>query len=146
MRQDMNQHAEQPHLLDQVVLAALEPEFRYPDIARQYWDGEFASRLDAEIEDILHGCGGEEEAAALPLSSEALAALRELHCIALIEEGQVLPLLDIEQMATPTTALQRTHLYHAAARTLLEAIAAIYEEREQRAKRGDDDEGEPSPV
>jgi hypothetical protein len=149
MQQDTNQHPDEQHLLDQITAPALPPEFHSPDIARQYGDGEFTSRLDAEVEDILRGCEGVEESreeAPITLSSEALATLRELHCIALIQGGQVLPLLDIERAATPITALQRTHLYHAAARTLLEAIAAIYEDLAQRAKREDDDEGEPCSV
>ena len=151
MQQDTNQQREQPHILDQVVLPALPPEFHHADIARQYRDGEFTSRLDAEVEDILRGCEGTEEAreeAPMTLSGEALATLKQLHCIALIQNGQVLPLLDIEQTATPMTALQRTHLYHAAARTLLEAIATIYEEQAQRAKRKgeDDNQGEHSHV
>jgi len=150
VQQDINRQQYGQHLLDQIVLPASLPEFHHADIARQYEDGELASRLDAEIEDILCGCEGAEEprdTALLTLSSEALVTLRELRCIALIQDGQVLPLLDIEQTSAPMTALQRTHLYHAAARTLLEAIAAIYEERAQRALRqDDDDEGEPCSV
>ena len=142
MQQDTNQPQEQPHILDQVVLSALPPEFHHADIARQYRDGEFTSRLDAEAEDILRDCQPAEEAreATITLSSEKLALIKQLNCIALIQNGQVLPLLDIEQTAMPMTALQRTHLYLAAARTLLQAIAAIYEERAQLAKgKGEDD-------
>ena len=149
MQRETNQQPEQPHLLDQIILPALPPEFQRADIARQYGDGEFASRLDAEIEDILRSCQGAKETreeAPITLSKEALAPLRTLNCIALIQDGQVLPLLDIEQTATPMTTLQRAQLYHAAARTLLEAIAAIYEDQAQRArdKREDDNQGEHS--
>jgi hypothetical protein len=150
MQQDTNQQPDGQHLLDQIVLPAMPPEFHYADIARQYGDGEFANRLDAEIEDILRNCQGageSRETATLTLSSEALATLRELHCVALIQDGQVLPLLDIEQRTAPMTALQRARLYHAAARTLLEAIAAIYEDRGKYAKRQDDDnEGDPCAI
>ena len=143
MQQDANHHQDGQHLLDQITLPALPPQFHHADIARHYQDGEFTSRLDAEVEDILRGYEGAEESreeAPIPLSSEALTTLRNLYCIALIQDGQVLPLLDIERTATPMTALQKAHLYHAAARALLEAIAAIYEDRAQRAKReGEDD-------
>ena len=41
------------------------------------------------------------------------------------------------------TAMQKAHLYHAAASTLLEAIAVIYEDRFQQTESQDDDnEGE----
>lgn len=75
----------------------------------------------------------------MTLSGEALAAMRALNCIALIQGGQVLPLLDIEQMPTPMTVAQRVQVFHAAARTLLEAIAVIYEDRARRTKSQDDD-------
>jgi hypothetical protein len=76
------------------------------------------------------GMQGEESP--LSLTDEALAVLHNLNCIALIQGGQVLPLLDIEHMSTPMTAIQRAHLYHSAARTLLESIAAILEDRDNR--------------
>lgn len=144
MNQDTDQR--QDHILDQVTVSAPAPTFVHPDVARHYQDG-VCSRLDAELADILRGCdGGEQsgEAALITLSSEAASALGGLNCIALIQDGQVLPLLDIEQMTTPPiTMQQRVQLYHAAARTLLEAIAAIYEDRAEQRKRslGDDSEG-----
>lgn len=142
MQQDSNQQQEPPHILDQVVVPALPPEFQHADIGRQYQDGECTSRLDAEIEDILLGgppAGESGETALITLSGDAASALEGLHCIALIQGGLLLPLLDIEQVTAPLTAAQKARLYHAAARTLLEAIAAIYEDQAQRAKRQDDD-------
>ena len=146
MNQDTNQQQEQPHILDQIVVPALPPEFHHSDIARHYQDGAFTTRLDAEVEDILRGCQpaeGSGEAVPIALSGEALEVMKHFNCIALIQDGQVLPLLDIEQMPTPLTAMQRAHAFHAAARVLLEAIAVIYEDQAQRAKSQDDDgEGE----
>ena len=139
MEQDYNQQREQPHMLDQVVVPAIPPEFQHADIGRQYQDGEFTSRLDAEIEDILRSgqlAGESGEAGLITLCSEAASALDGLHCIALIQGGQVLPLLDIEPVTAPLTTAQKARLYHAAARTLLQAIAAIYEDQ---ARRQDDD-------
>jgi hypothetical protein len=144
----MNQDTDwqQEHILDQVTVSALAPTFVHPDVARHYQDGAY-SRLDADLADILRGCEGAEQtgtAALIPLTGEAASALGSLNCIALIQDGQVLPLLDIEQMTTPPiTMQQRVQLYHAAARTLLEAIAAIYEDRAEQRKRsqGDDNEG-----
>ena len=141
MQQDSNQQQEQPHLLDQVVVPAFPPQFQHADIGRQYQDGEFTSRLDAEIEDILlcgQPAGESGETAPITLSDEAAAALEGLHCIALIQDGLLLPLLDIEHVTAPLTAAQKARLYHAAARTLLEAIAAVYEDQARCAKRQDD--------
>src|ERR1700686_936729 len=137
MQQDTNQPQEQPHILDQVVVPALLPEFHHSDIARQYQNGEFTSRLDAEVADVLRACqpaGKSGEAALTALSGEAASALKDLNCIALIQDGQILPILDIEETTAPMSVAQRAHLYHAAARTLLEAIAAIYEEQAQKGK------------
>jgi len=142
MQQDSNQQREQPHFLDQIVVPALPPEFQHTDVARHYQGGEFTSRLDAEIEDILRGGqppGESGESAVITLSGEAAATLKDLNCLALIQDGQILPILDIERVSAPMTAVQKAHLYHAAARTLLEAIAAIYEDQAQRAHPQDDD-------
>ncbi|SRR6266567_724876 len=144
MNQDTDRRQE--HILDQVTVSAFAPTFVHPDVAGHYQDG-VCSRLDAELADILRGCEGAEqsgETALIPLTGEAASALGSLNCIALIQDGQVLPLLDIKQMTTPPiTMQQRVQLYHAAARTLLEAIAAIYEDRFQQTQSQDDDnEGE----
>jgi hypothetical protein len=142
MQQETNESQEQQHILDQIVIPALPPEFHHSDIAQHYQDGAFTTRLDAEIADILRGCQPAEEsgeAAPITLSDDAASVLKELNCIALIQGGLLLPLLDIEQVTAPLTTAQKARLYHAAARTLLEAIAAIYEDQAQRAKRQDDD-------
>ena len=146
MNQDTDQ--QQEHILDHITVSVPAPTFVHPNIARHYQDGSY-SRLDAELADILRGCdGGEQsgEAALIPLTGEGSSALGSLNCIALIQDGQVLPLLDIEQMtAAPITMQQRVQLYHAAARTLLEAIAAIYEDRTEQKRRsqdGDDEGGQ----
>lgn len=143
MHQETNQHQEQLHILDQVVVPALPPEFQHADIGRRYQDGEFTSRLDAEIEDILRSCqpaGESDKTAPIMLFGEAASALQGLHCIALIQDGLLLPLLDIEQVTAPLTTAQKARLYHAAARTLLEASVAIYEDQAQR--QDDDHEGD----
>ena len=135
MSQDTSHHQEQQHVLDQVTIPALPPVFAHVVIAEHYQEGQFSSRLEAEIADILwNGQPLEEPEGVRPISltDEALAVLNNLNCIALIQGGQVLPLLDIEHMSTPMTAIQRAHLYHSAARTLLEIIAAILEDRENR--------------
>ena len=134
MSQDTSHHQDQQGR-DQVPLAALPPVFAHLDIAEHYQEGRFSSRLEAELADILwNGQPVEEPEGGRPiaLTDEALAVLNSLNCIALIQGGQVLPLLDIEHMSTPMTPIQRTHLYHSAARTLLEIIAAILEDRENR--------------
>ena len=118
---------------EQVPVAALPPVFAHVDIAEHYQEGRFSSRLDAEIADILwYGQPVEEPEGGRPiaLTDEALSVLRDLNCIAFIQAGQVLPLLDIEDISTPRTAIERAQLYHSAARTLLDIVAAILEERE----------------
>jgi len=109
--------------------------FAHAVIAEHYQQGRFSSRLEAELADILwNGQPVEEPEGGRPitLTDEALAVLHTLNCIALIQAGQVLPLLDIEHLATPMTAIERAQLYHSAARTLLEIVAAILEDREDR--------------
>ena len=120
---------------NQVPVAALPPVFAHVDIAEHYQEGRFSSRLEAEIADILwNGQQVEESEGGRPiaLTVEALSVLHDLNCIALIQAGQVLPLLDIEDISTPRTALERAQLYHSATRTLLDIVAAILEERENR--------------
>jgi hypothetical protein len=121
--------------LDQVPVAALPPVFAYVEIAKHYQEGCFSGRLEAEIADILwNGQPVEEPEGGRPiaLTDEALSVLHDLNCIALILAGQVLPLLDIEDISTPRTAIERAKIYHSAARTLLDIVAAILEERENR--------------
>src|SRR3989441_9739565 len=135
MSQDTSHHQDQQHVLDQVLIAALPPVFVHAVIAEHYQQGRFSSRLEAELADILwNGQPVEEPEGGRPitLTDEALAILHPLNCIALIQAGQVLPLLDIEHLATPMTAIERAQLYHSAARTLLEIVAAILEDREDR--------------
>jgi hypothetical protein len=135
MSQDASHHQEQQHGLDQVPIPALPPVFAHVVISEHYEEGRFSSRLEAEIADILWNCQpleDPEEERHIPLTDEALAALNNLNCIALIQGGQVLSLLDIEHTPTPMTTIQRAHLYHSAARTLLEAIAAILKDQDNR--------------
>lgn len=73
-----------------------------------------------------------KEGRPISLTDEALAVLNNLNYIALLQAGQVLPLLEIEHLATPATAIERAKLYHAAARMLLDIAAAILEGREKR--------------
>ena len=134
MSQDTSHHQDQQGRV-QVPLAALPPVFAHVDIAEHYQQGRFSSRLEAELADILWNGQPEEEPEGgrpIALTDEPLAALHNLNCIALIQGGQVLPLLDLEQMSTPRTALERAQLYHAAARTLLDIVAAILEEWDNR--------------
>ena len=120
---------------NQLPIAALPPAFAHIDIAEHYQEGRYSSRLEAELADILwNGQPVEEpgEGRPIPLTGEALAVLRNLHCIALLQSGQVLPLLEIEHLAAPATAIERAQLYHSVARTLLEIVAAILQDRENR--------------
>ncbi len=134
MSQDTSHHQDQQGR-DQVPIAALPPVFAHLDIAEHYQQGRFSSRLEAELADILCNDQPVEEPVGerpIALTDEPMAALHNLNCIALLQAGQVLPLLDLEHMSTPRTALERAQLYHAAARTLLDIVAAILEERDSR--------------
>src|SRR5712692_11002705 len=128
-------HNQDQHGRHQLPVPALPPVFAHAVIAEHYQQGRFSSRLEAELADILWtGQPVEEPEGERPiaLTNEPLAALHNLNCIALIQGGQVLPLLDIEDISTPRTAIERAQLYHSAARTLLDIVAAILEERENR--------------
>jgi hypothetical protein len=118
---------------DRVPVAALSPVFAHADVAEHYQEGRFSGRLEAEIADILWNgqpVEGPEGERPIALTDEALSVLQDLNCIALIQAGQLLPLLDIEDISTPRMAIERARLYHSAARTLLDIVAAILEERE----------------
>lgn len=134
MSQNTNHHQEQQGH-DQLLIAALPPVFAHVDIAEHYQEGRFSSRLEAELADILWNnqpVEKPEEGRPISLTDDALAVLSHLNCIALLQAGQVLPLLDIEQLSTPMTAIERAQLYHSVARTLLDIVAAILEDRENR--------------
>lgn len=120
---------------EQLPIAALPPVFAHAVIAEHYQQGRFSSRLEAELADILwNGQPVEEPEGVRPISltEEAFSVLNTLNCIALLQGGQVLPLLDIEHLSTPRTALERAQLYQSVARTLLDLVAAILEDRENR--------------
>lgn len=139
MSQDRSGHfQEQQQERDQLSMAALPPVFAHIDIAQQYQEGLFSSRLDAELADLLWNeqpAGEAEEPEGIrpiSLTDEAPAFLNNLNCIALLQAGRVLPLLDIEHLATPRTAIEHAQLYQSAARTLLDIAAGILEGRENR--------------
>ena len=135
MSQERSHSQEQQQGGDPLPLAALPPEFAHADIAEHYQQGCFSSRLEAELADILWNGQPVEEPEgerAIPLTEEALCALDTLNCIALIQAGQVLPLLELEHLARPRTAIERAQLYQATARTLLDIVAAILQDRENR--------------
>lgn len=149
MHLDADNREDQQHILDRITIPALPPAFTHHAIEEQYQAGQY-NRLEAEITDILQlfqppQVQGREEATPLILTDEALTILKHFNCIALIQGGQVLPLLDIEHFPTPMTAAQRIHLYHAVTRTLLDAIAAILEDqaesRKHQTQQDDDTEG-----
>ena len=135
MNQDRSHYQEQQQGRDQLPIAALPPVFAHAVIAEHYQEGRFSSRLEAELADILWNGqpvekpGGERP---MTLTEEALSVLNNLNCIALLQAGQVLPLLELEHLATPQTAIERAQLYHSVARTLLDIVAAILEEKDNR--------------
>ena len=114
MSQDTSHHQQQQGG-DQLPIAALAPVFAHAVIAEHYLEGRFSSRLEAEITDILWNCQSVEEPEGgrpISLTDEALASSTTSNCIALLQGGQVRPLLDIERMSTPVTAIERAQLYH----------------------------------
>ena len=134
MSQERRHHQDQ-YGHDRIPVPALPPVFVHAVIADHYQQSRFSSRLEAELADILwNGQSVEEPEGVRPitLTDEALAVLHNLNCIALLQAGQVLPLLEIEHLATPATAVERAQLYHSVARTLLDIVAAILEDRENR--------------
>lgn len=134
MNQDTNHHQEQQER-DQLPVAALPPAFAHTVIAEHYQEGRFSSRLEAELADILWNdqpVEEREEGGPISLTDEALAVLSRLNCIALLQAGQVLPLLELEQLTTPATAIERVQIYHSVAQTLLDIVAAILDDRENR--------------
>jgi hypothetical protein len=118
---------------------ALPFTFECKEVEQKYTDGMYASRLDAELEDILRSCfpeqkdirGKEDEVTAFPV--EATEVLRLLNCIALIQNGTVVRLLDVAQMpTTPLTAVQKSQLYLSVVKELMAVVTVILDDHAER--------------
>lgn len=76
-------------VLDATVMAD-PPVFEHPDIGQLYKIGCY-SRLEAELEDVLRG------PKLHPIAVGDVASLLNLHGIAYLRDGEVLPLIDLEK-------------------------------------------------
>lgn len=127
---------------------ALPPVFADSHIAEAYQTGcEYASRLDAEIDDVMRPLLPSLVKPAFPIAVTDSEALAHLNAIVLIQNGEALPMLDIERIVLPFTQGQKARLYTATARMLLDAVAAILDERaatihHEQHPVDDEDDGE----
>lgn len=119
------------------------PAFANTRIADDYRDGVYTTRLDAEIEDIFQSLAPSVEEQHPPtIAVTDSTTLAHLNALVLIQNGEALPILDIERLDVPLSKKQRIRLYSATAKTLLGAIAAILEDKaaaQQRPLDNDDD-------
>ena len=144
MSQDHDHKPDAPHF-KLISIEAAPPAFRHADIKKQYEKGEYQSRLQAEVVDILRDCQLLEagEAGTIPLTAEAL---EHLNCLAIIQNGQIIHVVDMERMQQPETPAQRMDLCAIAARAILDALieALQYWDKhpdQPHVKQDDDDEG-----
>ncbi len=114
---------------------ALPAVFAHQEIAALYEQGFYSNRVEAELADMLYqsdldaSAHAQEEVESAPIAVTDTRQLTALNGIALIQDGHVLPILNLAQMPFPQRLQDRVRLYHQAAQTLLEAVAAVLEER-----------------
>lgn len=94
MSHDVNRSQEQDPASSEPLLTP-EPTFTHANIAEAYREGLFGSRLDAELADIFASCHIEEEK---PQQQGTIAltdkGIESLSCIAIIQGGQIIPVID----------------------------------------------------
>jgi len=98
---DPHQQETQPSQASPSTAQALPAVFAHRDIAELYEQGFFPSRMEAELADMLYQPATPAPARAQESEEHATIAvanteqLTHLNCIALIQDGQVLPILDL---------------------------------------------------
>ena len=127
MSHDINRPQEQDPTPSEPLLIP-EPTFIHTNIAEAYQEGLFGSRLDAELADIFATCHVEEEKpqqqGTIALTSEGIESLS---CIAIIQGGQIIPVIDLQDMPKPTTLAQKMSLCALVARAVLDALIEIFD-------------------
>jgi hypothetical protein len=127
MSHDVNRSQEQDPVSSEPLLTP-EPTFTHANIAEAYREGLFGSRLDAELADIFASCHIEEEK---PQQQGTIAltdkGIESLSCIAIIQGGQIIPVIDLQDMPKPTTLAQKMSLCALVARSVLDALIEIFD-------------------
>ena len=127
MSHDVNRSQEQDPASSEPLLTP-EPTFTHANIAEAYREGLFGSRLDAELADIFASCHIEEEK---PQQQGTIAltdkGIESLSCIAIIQGGQIIPVIDLQDMPKPTTLAQKMSLCALVARAVLDALIEIFD-------------------
>ncbi len=126
MSHEVNQSQEQDPASSE-PLPTPEPAFIHTNIAEAYREGLFGSRLDAELADIFMSCQVEEEKpqqqGTIALTDEAIEGL---NCIAIIQGGQIIPVIDLQNMPKPTTPAQKMSLCALVARAVLDTLIEVF--------------------
>jgi hypothetical protein len=136
MNQDENQKPGAPQF-DNITVETAPLAFRHTDIATAYSEGAYTSRLDAEVDDLLRDAElpGPAEAGVMPLTTEALD---HLCCIAIIHNGQIIPVVDLPRTPRPTTPAQKMGLCAMAAREVLDALIDVLDHLDRRIDQQND--------
>lgn len=126
MSHDINRSQGQDPASSEPLLTP-EPEFIHTNIAEAYREGLFSSRLDAELADIFASCHIEEEKPQQGTIALTDKDVESLSCIAIIQGGQIIPVIDLQDMPKPTTLAQKMSLCALVARAVLDALIEIFD-------------------
>ena len=66
---------------------------------------------------------------------------QHLNCVALVRDGQVIPLVDLTGQPLPKTPGEKMHAFAFVARTILDGLMEALEFWEYRRREREDDEG-----
>lgn len=83
---------------------------------------------------------GQEHEGVYAIESEAA---KTLNCVAIIRNGKIIPIVDLEGTPEPKTAGEKMHLFALTARTIIDGLmdALMFWEVRRRQERIDEDEG-----
>lgn len=120
------------------------PIFTNHDVGENYRAGLYQSRAEAELDDILRNCFAnepppEQKSEGIPLTPDAIAGMT---CVAIIHNGNIIPVMSIAEIDPPRTAAQRMALCALAARAIIDGLLEVFTKRYNQ----EDDNGNESGV
>ncbi len=122
------------------------PIFTNHDVGENYRAGLYQSRAEAELDDILKSCfanepSSEQKSERTPLTPDAVA---NMTCVAIIHNGNIIPVMSITEIDPPRTAAQRMALCTLAARAIIDALLEVFTRWYNREDGNDDESGVPA--
>ena len=83
---------------------------------------------------------GQEQEGVYAVGSEAA---KTLNCVAIVRNGKIIPMIDLEGTPEPESAGEKMHLFALTARTIIDGLmdALVFWEARHRQERNEKDEG-----